>query len=402
LIVLATAFFVSKRTTASLNKLKNTLKTSASDGLIRELRVDNVDEIDDLADVYNRAGSQLNKKILALTSDRDRISTVLSQMSDGIIVVDRDNMVSTINNAALKMFHKEEWDAAGHSFMEVTMDYEINNLVKLCIGERKQFTARIVTRPGKQILGVVVTPLKDNSGCLVLLQDLTETQKSEIARRDFISNVSHELRTPVTSIKAMAETLKEGALDDKAIAADFLEKIGVEADRITGLIQGMTDLLQIESGAVTIRKTLFDAGELAYSVVGRLKAQADRSQISIVVNAQEAMPWIKADKEKIERVLVNLIHNAVKFTLPGGKITVSVTIENQKARFSVADTGIGIPGDDLPRILERFYKADKARHGGGTGLGLAISKQIVEAHEGKIWVESMEGKGSTFFFEIPQ
>ena len=250
-------------------------------------------------------------------------------------------------------------------------------------------------------MGVVTTPMP-GSGFLVLLQNLTETQKSEIARRDFISNISHELRTPVTSIKALAETLKEGALTDKNVSEDFLNKIIDEGDRLTQLIQEMSDLLQIESGAVAIKKSLFSVNDLVQTVVERLRNQATRSGLELLVDIKSDFPWIKADKEKIERVLVNLIHNAIKFTPPGGRIVVSVTSETDRIFFCVADTGIGIPSNDLPRIFERFYKVDKARTSGGTGLGLAIAKQIVEAHEGKIQVKSTEGEGSTFSFYIPR
>jgi two-component system phosphate regulon sensor histidine kinase PhoR len=248
---------------------------------------------------------------------------------------------------------------------------------------------------------VIATPLEDEDGCLLLLQDLTELRRLETVRRDFVANISHELRTPTASIKALAETLRDGAIDDPSVAKDFLAKINAEADKLTQMVQELGDLSRIESGEAPIQSKPFNMAEAIEQAVGRLKAQADRAGLSLSVEPVSPLPQALGDRDRVEQVLVNLIHNAIKFTPPGGTITVSAKATIDDILVSVSDTGVGISADDLPRIFERFYKADRARTGGGTGLGLAIAKHIVEAHGGRIWAESVEGKGSTFSFTLP-
>ena len=254
---------------------------------------------------------------------------------------------------------------------------------------------------GRQLLGVVTTPIVGTRGCVVLLQDLTEMRRLDRVRRDFIANISHELRTPTASLKVLAETLQEGAIDDPVVAKEFLDKINVETDRLAQMVSELGELSRIESGEVSLKKEPIDIGEVVALVLERLKPQADRAELSLAVDIPSGITRALADKERVEQVLVNLLHNAIKFTHSGGRINCVAKIEGDDILVSVVDTGIGIPADDLPRIFERFYKADKARTGGGTGLGLAIAKHIVEAHDGRIWAESIEGKGSTFTFTLP-
>ncbi|MBE9470118.1 MAG: PAS domain-containing sensor histidine kinase, partial [Chloroflexi bacterium] len=207
--------------------------------------------------------------------------------------------------------------------------------------------------------------------------------------------------TPTASLKVLAETLHSGAIDDPAVAKDFLEKMNVETDRLTQMLNELSELSRIESGEASVKTEPIDIGEVATRVVERLEAQADRAGLSVARHIPSELPKALADKEKVEQVLVSLLHNAIKFTPSGGGINLSAEVQGDNVLISVVDTGVGIPADDLPRIFERFYKADKARAGGGTGLGLAIAKHIVEAHGGKIWAESIEGKGSTFTFTLP-
>lgn len=235
----------------------------------------------------------------------------------------------------------------------------------------------------------------------MLLQDLTEFRRTETVRRDFVSNISHELRTPIASLKVLLETLQGGALDDPKMAADFLNRALAEADRLAQMVNELGELSRIESGLVPLVKTPVAIGEVIGQVVERLSPQAERAGLTVDINNAGGLPRVMADAERISQVLVNIVHNAIKFTPAGGKITVSARVEGGRMLVSVTDTGIGIAPEDLPRVFERFYKADKSRSSGGTGLGLAIAKHIVQLHGGKIWVESQQGKGSTFTFSLP-
>lgn len=352
-----------------------------------------------LARAFNRMAAKHNEIVSLLTAERDRMALILSQMGDGILVVGANNQVTLINEAAKRILGVS-WQAQGHTLAEVVPDYELHELVQRSLQSGVQQNGALEPLRGSRFLGVVATPL-ETEGCLLLLQDLSQLRRLETVRRDFISNISHELRTPIAALKALAETLEEGAMQDPEVAQDFLGKMGAEADKLAQMVQELSELSRIESGDVRLEKKPFDVGEALALAVNRLKPQADRAGLTLDVDVPPELPTLNADRYRVEQVLINLIHNAIKFTPPEGHITVTAAKDNNAMHVSVADSGIGIPRDDLPRIFERFYKVDKSRAGGGTGLGLAIAKHAVEAHGGRIWAESVEGKGSTFHFAIP-
>jgi len=322
-------------------------------------------------------------------------------MSDGILVVDSDSRITSVNEAAERMLQISRGSVTGHTVAEKVRDYELDEILQRCIETKEQQSGSLEVSATKQFLLVIATPLEDEGGCLLLLQNLTDLRRLEKMRRDFVSNVSHELRTPIASVKALAESLQEGALDDPSVAKDFLSRIDSEADKLAQMVQELGELSRIESGEAPLRKETVSIVEVIGRAVQRLKAQADRAGLDMGIHIPTDLPMVTADRDRVEQVLVNLIHNAIKFTPLGGNIQISAESEDSMIVVSVADSGVGIPADDLPRIFERFYKADKARSGGGTGLGLSIAKHIVEAHGGRIWAESTEGKGSTFYFTLP-
>jgi two-component system phosphate regulon sensor histidine kinase PhoR len=220
-------------------------------------------------------------------------------------------------------------------------------------------------------------------------------------RRELIGNISHELRTPLAGIKAMIETLKEGAIDDKQEAADFLSRIDGEVDHMTQMISELTELSRIETGRAELRMAPLNLNLLVTEVAAQLNPLAQRQQVTITTHLVADLPAVRADNDRIRQALVNLIHNAIKFNHPGRRVTVSTRVDRESVIVSVSDTGIGISKEELPHVFERFYKADKARSRGGSGLGLAIAKHTVQAHGGSIWAQSEEGRGSTFSFNLP-
>jgi two-component system phosphate regulon sensor histidine kinase PhoR len=401
IIAILLAMQISKTTTEPVKKLTQMSKRMAEGELDQKIRVTSRDEVGDLAGAFNRMAVRLKDMVGLLTTERDRMSVILSNMADGILVIDGEGKVIMINQAAEKIFQLSPDKALGHTFIEVVHDHEIDDILQRCLNTREQQTGLVEIEPGKQFLGVIATPLNGQSGSVVLLQDLTKLRRLETVRRDFISNISHELRTPVASLKVLAETLQGGAVDDPTVAKDFLNRINIETDRLAQMVNELSELSRIESGEVSLEVAPIDIGEVVARAVERLKAQADRAGLSLVTDIPSSLPKALADKERVEQVLINLLHNAIKFTPSGGRINLSAKIEGNNIQVSVADTGVGIPADDLPHIFERFYKADKARAGGGTGLGLAIAKHVVEAHGSKIWAKSIEGKGSIFTFTLP-
>jgi two-component system phosphate regulon sensor histidine kinase PhoR len=267
----------------------------------------------------------------------------------------------------------------------------------------EQQTTTLETSPDRLLVQGIATPLQQSlpGNILMVFQDLTRVRRLEMVRRDFVSNVSHELRTPLASLKALTETLMEGALEDPPAARRFLTRMEAEIDNLTQMVQELLELSRIESGKVPLERRSITPLKLISPAVERMQLQAERAGLNISLECPEDLPPVSADPTRMEQVLVNLLHNAIKFTPPGGKITVSAYHEGANVIIFVKDTGVGIAPDALPRIFERFYKADRARSGGGTGLGLSIARHLVEAHGGRIWAESMVNQGSIFYFSIP-
>jgi len=329
------------------------------------------------------------------------IKHALSEVDDGVIIIRGSYQVGYINNAAMNIFGivPDKWH--GLTFIEIVRDHECNELLRKCMDTGQQQAALVRTRQKKQVLGIAVFPGREEDSYVVIVKDLTERQKIEQIRRDLVSNVAHEFRTPIASIRLLAETLQQGALNDPEVSVDFLRKIDVESARLQRMTDDLNQLSVIESDGLTSEKGAVDMERLVKQAVERLRAQADRKGISIILNIEPSMPRPAIDENGIESVLMNLVHNAIKYTDTAGRITINARKDKGAILVSVTDTGIGISADELPRIFERFYKVDRSRNTEGSGLGLAISKHIITSHGGKIWAESTEGKGSTFYFSLP-
>jgi two-component system phosphate regulon sensor histidine kinase PhoR len=401
IIAILLAFQILRITTEPVKKLTQLSSKIAQGELDQGIQITSRDEVGELARAFNLMSVKLKEMVALITNERDRMATILSNIDDAIFMVDGDSKVTTMNRAAETIFQVSDKKAMGHTFIEIVRDHELNEVLQRCLSTKKQETGAVEIKPQKQFLSMIATPLQGDGGCLVHIQDRTELRRLEMIRQDFISNISHELRTPIASVKALAETLHQGAVEDPSVAKDFLSKINAEADRLAQMVQELGELSRIESGEAPLQKRYINVVETIGHAVDRLRAQADRAGLKLQVDASPDLPKVMADEARVEQVMVNLIHNAIKFTPSGGRITISAKVKDTDILVSVSDTGIGIPADDLPRIFERFYKADKSRTGGGTGLGLAIAKHIVEAHGGRIWAESIEGKGSTFNFTLP-
>ena len=359
-------------------------------------------ELKELSEALQSMAIDLGAQIDALTSERAKLSAVLNQMTDGVIIVDANGKVQLLNPAAERLFEIRETTALDRSVVEVMRYHQLVELWrKAKSGERESITLEI--GPQHLFLQVVATPLRTAlpGSTMILLQDLTQLRRLETVRRDFISNVSHELRTPLASLKALAETLQEGALEDPPAARRFIIRMETEIDNLTQLVNELLELSRIESGKVPLSFHRIKPCDLLRPATERMSLQVERAGLEFILDCQEELPAVFADPDRITQVLINLIHNAVKFTPPGGKITVSAYRDGDHIVFFVRDTGVGIAGKDLTRIFERFYKADRARAGGGTGLGLSIARHMIESHGGVIWAESEEQIGSTFNFTLP-
>lgn len=366
---------------------------------INELPED-VPALEALSNTVETLAIVLDARTSVVEAERARLAAVLDRMTDGVLIADSGGQIQFANPAAERLF--ETKNAVGRRVVEVLRHYQLVEAWQRSrdTGEAQEESVEIPAR--RRFLQLVVLPDRQTGGSLLMVQDLTRVRRLETVRRDFISNVSHELRTPLASLKALTETLRDGALEDPKAAPRFLERIETEVDALTQMATELLELSRIESGQVPLELKAVPAAALLLSAVERMRAQAERAGITILIDNTEDVAPLRADPTRLEQVLVNLIHNAIKFTRPGGEVILATQTEADFVRFSVRDSGAGIPAEDLERIFERFYKADRARSGGGTGLGLSIARHIVEMHGGKIWAESLEGQGSTFFFTIPK
>ncbi len=359
----------------------------------------------ELQEVYKRVleeFSRLEKDQEAFNAEKAVYASILSNMNDGILVVDKNGNVSLINPSACAIFNVTGQEAIGHSLVEVIRHFKMNELLERTLESHSPQIDSFETAY-KSYIRCIATPLdKEMPGSILfLMQDLTRIRQLEIIRRDFVSNVSHELRTPLTSLKLITETLQDSLQEDPREARKFLDRMAGEIDNLNQMVEELLELSRIESGLVPLEKSWVKPHELIQSAAERMALQAQRAGLKFTQTCSEDLPEIFVDKARLERVLVNLLHNAIKFTPPGGSILLSARQEMDRMVFSVKDTGVGIQPRDLSRIFERFYKTDRSRSESGTGLGLSISKHLVEAHGGQIWVESQPNQGSTFSFSIP-
>ncbi len=404
LLVILLAAWIASRTTRPLRDLTKAADQISKGDLESHLIPETSDEVGQLTLAFNLMAEKLHEQIDVLETERSKMAAVLQQMTDGVIIVNDDGLIQLFNPAAENLFAVSSKEAMGHSLVEVLRNHQVVDLWQSCLETEETQVTTLEISTKRLYLQTVATPLGQAlpGSTLLLFQNLTRVRQLETIRRDFISNISHELRTPLASLKALTETLQEGALDDPPAAHRFLQRMETEVDSLSLMVSELLELSRIESGRVPLQLTPSRPLEIISDAVDRLRLQAERAGLEMQIECPDDLPSVLADPNRLEQVLVNLLHNAIKFTPSGGEILISANPLDGQVVFSVKDTGVGIPSIDLPRIFERFYKADRARSTGGTGLGLAISRHLVEAHGGRIWAESVEDQGSTFYFSIPQ
>ncbi len=362
----------------------------------------------DLAIAFNEMADELQATFDTIELERTRLVSIVEHLGDGIVIVDDEGKIVLMNRAAERLLGFLRDRAIGRSYAQVFRDYELVAVVR-----DAQTSPSAVATPGERFIELgrprravqafaYPIPSDDIQLVLVVLRDITEFRRTEAVRRDFVANVSHDLRTPIASLKALVETLLDGALEDETVAREFLSRMQVEVDDLARLVEELLQLSRAEAGQIQLNTAPGNLVSVANRVAERLRAQASLKRITLTVESPVDLPRAMFDSDRIEQVLVNLVHNAIKFTPPDGNVTIRVTSSDDEVLVAVADSGPGIDSRELDRVFERFYKADRSRTASGSGLGLAIAKHLIQLHGGRIWAESDYGHGSTFSFALPQ
>ena len=391
----------------------------------------------ELAGVLNQMAASTEETIRTLSEDRAQMAATLTAMREGVMVLDTAGTVRLINTAMARMLGSQEADVVGRPYIEVIRHRRLNEFVREALAQTSPSATEITLGTSPERIFQVQTsslsqrgpvrpperaPMPPNPalapaepdarfssvtgrsfGAVLVFHDITELRRLEQVRKDFVANVSHELRTPLTAIKGYIEALQDGAKDDTAQRDRFLDIIETHTDRLELIITELLLLSKLESGQIPLKQETVVLPALVDRTVELLRHAIEQKQHTVVVEVPEDLPPVLGDEEQLRQALLNLLDNATKYTPDHGIITISATVDAPMVEITVADTGIGIPSRDLPRIFERFYRVDKGRSRelGGTGLGLSIVKHVVEGHGGTITVESVPGKGSRFRVRLP-
>lgn len=397
---------------ARIERLKNFSRRIA-EGDFRSLPPERQrDELADLAGALNETAASMDRTIRSLSGERNRSSAILRSMVEGVAVVDARERIVFSNRAFSEILSLDTSVIEGRPLIEVIRNSELLGLIHRALngeeGLRSDIAMGIVQLRSFSVTATPVQALDSasaegqSSGAVVVLHDVTELRRLERVRQDFVANVSHEFKTPLTAIQGFAETLLSGALEDPRNNRRFLEIIRDHAARLAGLTDDLLKLARIEAGKLEVEFVPVNILELVEQCAETALLKASRKQIAFETDVPSGLPAIRGDASLLREVLQNLLDNAIQYTPEAGRIRVSVAVNGREAVIAVSDTGIGIPLADQERIFERFYRVDAARsrEAGGTGLGLSIAKHIVEAHGGRLWVESEVGHGSKFSFSI--
>ena len=411
IITIVLAVIISRGITRPISEMRRQTANIADGDYSGKVTVYGADELGELAETINDLSYKVKDAQETTESERQRLDSVLRHMTDGVLATDRRGKIIIINSRAMDLLSISQDKAIGQSIMKV-----------LKLGEK--FTFRQLLETQDELILNIPTDDQDTilrgefsviqresgfiSGLVCVLSDITEQEKVEQERRSFVSNVSHELRTPLTSVKSYTESLIDGAWEDEEIAPEFLKVISTETDRMIRMITDLLNLSRMDQGKQDLNREFVSINELVAHIIDRfemvLKSEQYRNKkYTIERDFTQRTLWVEIDQDKFIQVIDNIMNNAIKYSPDGGKITCKLMETHNSVVISITDEGLGIPRKDIGHVFDRFYRVDKARARsmGGTGLGLAISKEVVQLQKKKIWVTSVENKGSTFFISLP-
>ncbi|KRK45850.1 two component sensor kinase [Dellaglioa algida DSM 15638] len=411
ILVLLITIVISRAITRPIDEMKKqTIRISRGD-YSGKVRVYSNDELGQLADAVNNLSVRVEEAQESSEAERRRLDSVLSHMTDGVIATDRRGNVIIMNESASTLLDQNEDDSIGKSILDI-LDLRNQYTLRDLLENQDEIMIDLSDVEHEQILNAYFSLIQRESGFIsglvCVLHDVTEQQKIERERESFVSNVSHELRTPLTSMKSYIEALNDGAWKDPEVAPGFLKVTQNETERMMRMINDLLNLSRMDSGTSKLELELVNLNELFGYVLDRFDMMINTDdgtgkKYTIKRDFTKRDLWVELDTDKIVQVIDNIMNNAIKYSPDGGEITCRLLETHKHVILSISDEGLGVPKKDLTHIFDRFFRVDKARSRaqGGTGLGLAISKEVIEMHKGKIWLDSSEGKGSTFYISLP-
>ncbi|MFC6180740.1 cell wall metabolism sensor histidine kinase WalK [Lactiplantibacillus daowaiensis] len=408
---LAIAIVIARAITKPIEEMKQQTQRIARGDYAGQVRVYSDDELGQLASAINNLSIRVEEAQESTEAERRRLDSVLAHMSDGVIATDRRGNITIINETASDFMDVSAEKAIGNSILDMLQirdDYSLRDLIE----NQDELTLDFSSNERDLILNAYFSLIQRESGFIsglvCVLHDVTEQQKIDNDRKQFVSNVSHELRTPLTSLRSYIEALSDGAWKDPEVAPGFLKVTQEETDRMIRMINELLSLSRMDSGTTRVDMELVNINEMFNYVLNRFdmilkKDDNPAKYYTIKREFTKRDLWVEIDTDKFTQVLDNIMNNAIKYSPDGGVITCRLLETHNQVIISISDQGLGIPRADLTHVFDRFFRVDKARSRaqGGTGLGLAISKEVVQMLGGRIWVDSVEGHGSTFYISLP-
>jgi two-component system sensor histidine kinase VicK len=388
--------------TKPISILTKKAKDMAAGHLDDPIRLYSNDEIGQLTDNFNTMAASLKDTLEQISGEKNKLEIVFSHMTDGILVFDKDGVLTHYNPASVDMLKI----TAQKTYKDVFSEYSevpYRTIFNKVMNDAVQHIIKVGARYYNLCLAKFLSQSETQVGMICVIQDITEHKKLEEMQKEFVANVSHELRTPLTTIKSYTETLLDGALNEKDVAMNFLNVINYEGDRMTALVQDLLDLSKLDNKQTTFIMEELNLNMLLEESIEKYQIHADKKSQKLNYHPSKAVYKVVGDANRIEQVIKNIISNAVKYSPEDSTTDVNIYEQENYAIIKIQDTGFGIPEEDVPRIFERFYRVDKARSRemGGTGLGLSIAKEIMEYHGGQITFTSIFGKGTCFFLSFP-
>ncbi|PDE41501.1 cell wall metabolism sensor histidine kinase WalK [Listeria monocytogenes] len=405
IITAVLGILLSRTITTPIIEMKRQAYAMARGNYSRKVKVYGVDEIGELADSFNTLTKRVQEAQAMTEGERRKLSSVLAYMTDGVIATDRRGKVILINTPAEKMLRVKHESANGRSIIDV-LDigdtYQFEDLMEVdgsLTMDRSTLDKPYVLRAN---FSVIQRETGFNNGVIAVLHDITDQEKVDQERRDFVSNVSHELRTPLTSMHSYLEALSDGAWEDKEIAPRFLEVTQNETERMIRLVNDLLKLSRMDGGREQLEKSFVNFTDFFNHIIDRFEMMK-KETIMFKRHIPREPVIIEIDEDKVMQVLDNIISNANKYSPDGGRISFYLKKFEDEIEVSIADEGLGVPDEDLANVFDRFFRVDKARSRemGGTGLGLAIAREVIEAHGGRIWAERNKTKGTIIKFTLP-